>query len=196
MVSPQIGFDKTNLRTEYNRVQAIANGNTAGTYKQSSWMAMHIDLDEAQKMLDDANDGNRTAGGAMSQSDVDTSTGILHSYPSILQGAVSGEPTGADPIKTKADLQAFYNKVKDVQQSNYPGNSNWTAFKTARDSAGYSFEPSHAGDSQYQVTLAYDLLYHAVKQLDSSLLPTAAPAPAPAPAPSGTCSGSDTGTCR
>ncbi|MDF7640093.1 hypothetical protein PT279_00540 [Bifidobacterium sp. ESL0784] len=183
VVSAQSEFNKTTLQANYNAVLAIANGGTAGAYKQSSWMSMHLDMERAVAMLNDANDGNSHAGGATTQGDVDNLASGLANYPSILQTAVAGEPTGADPLKTKGDLQTFYNKVKDVQSSSYPGNENWLAFNNARTAASYEFEPGHAADSQYGITLAYDNLYHATKDLDSLLLPSSVPSPSPSPAP-------------
>ncbi|WEV42033.1 hypothetical protein OZX57_00425 [Bifidobacterium sp. ESL0682] len=187
-VSVRSMYNKTRLQSAYNAVLAIANGNTARNYKQSSWMVMHSDMETARAMLNDANDGISHANGAMSQADVDNTANLLSGYPGIMQTAVPGEPTGADPLKSKGDLQAFYNRVKNVQESSYPGNENWASFRIARNSASYLFEPSHGNESQYEITLTYDNLYHATKELDPSLLPASHtpshnPAPAPAPAP-------------
>ncbi|WEV59093.1 hypothetical protein OZX67_00470 [Bifidobacterium sp. ESL0728] len=184
-------FDKTQLQSEYNRVLNIANTYPGGNYTQSSWAVMYNDLDTAQAMLNDAND--HTTQGAGHQGDVDNQTAILKSYPGKLQPAVAGLPTGADSWKTKDDLLAFYNKVKDVQESSYPGNENWTSFKLSRTSASWIFEPTNHSNV-HDITLAYDLLYKATRDLDPSLLPSApapapgqggssTPAPAPAPAP-------------
>ncbi|MDF7663086.1 hypothetical protein PT282_00090 [Bifidobacterium sp. ESL0763] len=173
-VSAQSDFDKSNLQTAYDAAKAFfdASGNAA-QYTQRSWMDFAIDLERAKDMLNDAND--HTALGASNQAAVDNMTGIMQGYPGNLQQAESGKPTGADPLKTRTDLQSLYNKVKDVQESSYTGNENWQKFNNARNSASYEFESGHASDSDYVITLAYDQLYDATKALDPNLLTDTTP---------------------
>ncbi|WEV64094.1 hypothetical protein [Bifidobacterium sp. ESL0732] len=189
-------FNKTALRTAYDKVQSIANTYQAGKYTQGSWAVMFVRLQDAKALLNDANDGNTSAGGARNQGDIDVATQGLNLYPDALRGAVAGEPTGAAPWRNLSDLRDFYNKIKAVQKGSYP-DEDWNYVQSMLRSSAYMLEPGYKDDSVYQTTVGYDNIFHAVYEMDPSLVagiptggtgsstpaPTPTPTPAPAPTP-------------
>ncbi|MCO6559234.1 MAG: FIVAR domain-containing protein [Bifidobacterium sp.] len=192
VVSAQANYDRSALQTQHDRAVTLrdANSGKLSQYTQSSWTHLLSDIDTAEAKLDSSKDGNFSAGGAASQSDVNSTASSIKTDLDlgILQAPQAGDIKADAPLQTTASLQSFYNKVKDVVRSSYPSASNdkWSRFDASRSHARWT---ASSGSDQYSVTRAYDDLYKDTYNLDQSLLPTSAPAPGqggsstPAPAP-------------
>ncbi|MDF7666034.1 hypothetical protein [Bifidobacterium sp. ESL0745] len=186
VVSAQANYDRSELQTQYNNLITLRDSNAGklGQYSQYSWLSLLNDINKAQPKLDPSKDGQLNIGGAKDQKDItDTANSIKTDLElGLLQSPKANELKADAPMQNAANLQAFYNKVKDVAQASYPSatQDQWDRFDGSRTHASWTLGE---GGDDIDMTRAFDDLYADTYNLDQNLLPTISAPAAPAPAP-------------